>query len=70
MRNAGNSPTACQLFLSELEDMGCQSLSNMAMDILLFCSPKEASHCDKASTERDRLELMKAEIGKKLRECK
>jgi hypothetical protein len=58
------------LFLSELEDLGCQSLANMAMNILLFCSPKEASHCDKASMEKDRLELMKAEIEKNLRDCK
>jgi hypothetical protein len=58
------------LFLSELEDLGCQSIANMAMNILLFCSPKVASHCEKASMEKDRLEQMKAEIGMKLRECK
>jgi hypothetical protein len=58
------------LFLSELEDLGCQSIANMAMDILLFCNPKVASHCDKASMEKGRLDQMKAEIGKKLRECK
>ena len=56
------------LFLSELEDLGCQSIANMAMNILLFCSPKVASHCDKASMEKDRLEQMKAEIEKKLKE--
>ncbi len=58
------------LFLSELEDMGCQSIANMAMDVLLFCNPKVASHCDKASMEKGRLEHMKAEIAKKLREYK
>lgn len=57
------------LFLSELEDLGCQSIANMAMNILLFCSPKLASHYDKASMEKDRLEQMKAEIEKKLKEC-
>lgn len=58
------------LFLSELEDMGCQPIANMAMDVLLFCNPKVASHCDKASMEKGRLEHMKAEIGKRLREFK
>jgi hypothetical protein len=56
------------LFLSELEDLNCQSMANMAMDILLLCNPKVASHCDKASMEKGRLEQMKAEIGKKLEE--
>ena len=58
------------LFLSELEDLGCKSIANMAMDILMFCNPKVASHCDKASMEKGRLDHMKAEIEKKLRECK
>ncbi|MHB8120439.1 MAG: hypothetical protein ACYDHX_17255 [Methanothrix sp.] len=58
------------LFLSDLEDLKCQSMANMAMDILLLCNPKVASHCDKASMEKGRLEQMKAEIEKRLRECK
>ena len=45
-------------------------MANMAMDILLFCNPKVASHCDKTSMEKGRLKQMKAEIGNKLRECK
>ena len=58
------------LFLSLLEDLNCQSMANMAMDILLLCNPKVASHCDKANMERGRLEQMKAEIEKKFKECK
>jgi hypothetical protein len=58
------------LFLSELEDLGSQSIANMAMDILMFCNPKVASHCDKANMEKGRLDQMKAEIQKKLREFK
>lgn len=58
------------LLLSELEDLGCKSIANMAMDILMFCNPKVASHCDKASMEKGRLEQMKTETGKKLREFK
>jgi hypothetical protein len=58
------------LFLSELEDLGPQSIANMAMDILMFCNPKVASHCDKASMEKGRLEQMKAEIEKKFRKFK
>jgi hypothetical protein len=42
----------------------------MAMDVLMFCNPKVASHCDNASMEKGRLEQMKAEIEKMLRECK
>jgi len=30
------------LFLSLLEDLNCQSMANMAMDILLLCNPKVA----------------------------
>jgi hypothetical protein len=40
------------------------------MDILMFCNPKVASHCDKASMEKGRLEQMNAEIGKKFRDFK
>ena len=58
------------LFLSELEDLNCQSMANMAMDILLLCNPKVASHCDKANMGKGRLEQMKAEIESKFRECK
>ena len=58
------------LFLSLLEDLNCQSMANMAMDILLLCNPKVASHCDKANMEKGRLEQMRAEIEKKFRECK
>lgn len=31
------------LFLSDLEDSGCNSLANMAMGILVNCNPKVAS---------------------------
>ncbi len=58
------------LFLSEMEDSGCQSMANKAMDALLFCNPKVASHCDKANMEKNLLEQMKEEIEKKITECK
>ncbi len=58
------------LFLSEMEDSGCQSIANKAMDALLFCNPKVASHCDKANMEKNLLEQMRAEIEKKLTEYK
>lgn len=58
------------LFLTELEDLGYQSMANMAMDALLFCNPKVASHCDKVNMEKSLLEQMRIEIEKKLTECK
>jgi len=56
------------LFMSDLEDMGCNSMANRAMDILANCNPKVASHCEKANMEKGMLEQMKAECEKKLKE--
>ncbi len=50
------------LFLSDLEDTGCNSLANMAMDVLMNCNPKVASHCEKANMEQGMLVRMKSEI--------
>jgi hypothetical protein len=58
------------LFLAEMEDLGCNSMANKAMDVLMDCNPKVASHCEKANMEKGRLEQMKAEIEKNLRYCK
>ncbi|MDD2755129.1 MAG: hypothetical protein PHS80_06320 [Methanothrix sp.] len=53
------------LFLSDLEDFRCNFLANMAMDILMNCNPKVASHCEKANMEQGMLERMKSEIKMK-----
>jgi hypothetical protein len=53
------------LFLSDLEDSGYNSLANMAMDVLMNCNPKVASHCEKANMEQGMLERMKSEIKMK-----
>jgi len=53
------------LFLSDLEDTKCNSLANMAMDVLMNCNPKVASHCEMANMEQGMLERMKAEIKMK-----
>ncbi|MDD1750092.1 MAG: hypothetical protein LUO89_09480 [Methanothrix sp.] len=37
---------------SDLEDSGCYSLANMAMDVLMNCNPKVASHYEKANMEQ------------------
>jgi hypothetical protein len=50
------------LFLSDLEDCRCNSLANMAMNVLMNCNPKVASHCEKANMEQGMLERMKSEI--------
>ncbi|MGA9097678.1 MAG: hypothetical protein WB392_01965 [Methanotrichaceae archaeon] len=58
------------LFLSEMEDLGCQSMANRTMDVLVNCNPKVASHCEKANMEKNLLAQMKTEIEKMLIKCK
>ncbi len=58
------------LFLSEMEDLGCQSMANRAMDVLINCNPKVASHCEKANMEKSLLEQMRIETEKMLVKCK
>ena len=58
------------LLLSKLEDSNCYPLANRAMDILINCSPKVASHCEKANMEKILLEQMRGEIEKQLKCCK
>jgi len=58
------------LFLSKLEDVGCYPLANRAMDVLVICNPKVASHCEKANMEKGLLEQMRAEIELALKGCK
>jgi len=55
------------LFMSELEDEGCDHFANMVMDALAYCNPKTASHCETAQSEKGRLERIRAEVGKKLK---
>ena len=35
--------------LDRLENSGCHGLAEKVMGILIHCSPKEGSHCEKAS---------------------
>ena len=58
------------LFLSEMEDLGCLSLANRAMDVLVNCNPKVASHCEKANNEKNLLEQMRTETEKMVVESK
>ncbi len=58
------------LFMSNMEDLGCNSMANRAMDILANCNPKVASHCEKSNMEKGMLEQLKAECEKKLKESK
>jgi hypothetical protein len=58
------------LFMLELEDLRCYQIANMVMDALAYCSPKTASHCETAYSEKNRLERIKEEIKKKLPEVK
>lgn len=44
------------LLLDRLEELGESSLANRAMDILMVCSPKTASHCENSSRTSDMLE--------------
>jgi len=58
------------LFLSAMEDLGCQPMANRAMDVLVNCNPKVASHCEKANMEKNLLEQMRTETEKRVVECK
>jgi len=58
------------LLLSKLEDSNCYQLANRAMDILINCNPKVASHCEKSNMEKNLLEQMREEIEKQLKEYK
>ena len=58
------------LFLSEMEDLGCQPMANKAMDVLVNCNPKVASHCEKANMEKNLLEQMRTESESMLAKCK
>jgi hypothetical protein len=57
------------IFMSDMEDMGCNQMANRAMDILANCNPKVASHCEKANMEKGMLEQMKSDCKKRLKEC-
>jgi hypothetical protein len=53
-------------FLQKLEDMRCDRIADIFMDLLGGCSPKDVSHCDNHSRTRATLERIKASVGESL----
>jgi hypothetical protein len=47
------------LLLQRLEDAGCGSLADRAMDLLASCNPKDLSQCDSTQRAKDYLERLK-----------
>jgi hypothetical protein len=59
-----NSHTA--IFLQKLEDMGCDRIADMLMDLLGGCSPKDFSHCDNHDRTKGTLERIRARVNESL----
>jgi hypothetical protein len=54
--------SSASLFLSQLEEMGCDRLADRMMDILAGCSPKDFSHCDNNLLTKSALERLREAI--------
>lgn len=50
-------------FLQKLEDIGCDRIADMFMDLLGTCSPKDFSHCDNHEQTKRTLERMIARVN-------
>lgn len=53
-------------FLQKLEDMGCDRITDMFMDLLGGCSPKDFSHCDNHDLTKGTLERIQARVKENL----
>lgn len=51
-------------FLQKLEDIGCDRIADMLMDLLGGCSPKDFSHCDNHDRTKGTLERIRARVEK------
>jgi hypothetical protein len=52
----------CAFFLQRLEDMECNRIADIFMDLLGGCSPKDFSHCDNHERTKGMLERTRARI--------
>ena len=50
------------VFLQKLEDMGCDRIADIFMDLLGGCSPKDFSHCDNHELTKGTLERIRARV--------
>jgi uncharacterized protein with von Willebrand factor type A (vWA) domain len=57
-------------FLQKLEDIGCDRIANMFMDLLSGCSPKDFSHCDNHEQTKGTLERIIARVKESLEQSK
>jgi hypothetical protein len=51
------------VFLQKLEDMECDRIADMFMDLLIGCSPKEISHCDNHERTKGTLDRIRSRIN-------
>jgi len=54
--------------LAKYEDMKCYQISDRLMDVLGYCSPRIASHCDNARVVKGILERIKDKVRRNLSE--
>ena len=54
------------VFLQKLEDIGCDRIEDMFMDLLGGCSPKDFSHCDNHERTKGTLERIRARVEESL----
>jgi hypothetical protein len=50
------------VFLQKLEDIGCDRIADIFMDLLGVCSPKDFSHCDNHEQTKRTLERIRARV--------
>jgi hypothetical protein len=53
-------------FLQKLEDIGCDRIADIFMELLSGCSPKDFSHCDNHNRTRAALERIRARVNEGL----
>jgi hypothetical protein len=54
------------VFLQKLEDMGCNRIADMFMDLLGGCSPKDFSRCDNHERTKGTLERIRSRVKESL----
>lgn len=57
-------------FLQKLEDMECDRIADMFMDLLGGCSPKDFTHCDNHERTKGTLERIRARVEERVRQSR
>ncbi len=54
------------VFLQKLEDMECDRIADMFMDLLGGCSPKDFSHCDNHERTKGTLDRIRSRVNESI----